>query len=44
MNECVEILKRQIAENLPNYGSDAKFILVMYPQRNFGIVLCIRQQ
>lgn len=27
MNECVEILKRHIAENPPNYGSDAHSIL-----------------
>ena len=29
MNECVEILKRHIAENPPNYGSDANSILEM---------------
>ena len=29
MNECVEILKRHIAENPPNYGSDAHSILEM---------------
>ena len=29
MNECVEILKRHIAENLPNYGIDANSILEM---------------
>ena len=29
MNEHVEILKRHTAENPPNYGSDANFILEM---------------
>ena len=29
MNEYVEILKRHIAENPPNYGSDANSILEM---------------
>ena len=29
MNECVEILKRHIAENPPNYGCDARSILEM---------------
>ena len=29
MNECVEILKRHITENPPNYGSDAHSILEM---------------
>ena len=29
MNECVEILKRHVAENSPNYGSDAHSILEM---------------
>ena len=27
MHEYVEILKRHVAENLPNYGSDANSIL-----------------
>ena len=38
MNEYVEILKRHIAENPPNYGSDANSILEMlftyYHERN----------
>ena len=29
MNEYVEILKRHVAENPPNYGSDANSILAM---------------
>ena len=29
MNEYVEILKRHVAENPPNYGSDAQSILEM---------------
>ena len=29
MNEYVEILKRYMAENPPNYGSDANSILEM---------------
>ena len=30
MNEYVEILKRHVAENPPNYGSDAHSILEMF--------------
>lgn len=38
MNEYIEILKRHVAENPPNYGSDAHSILDMaycyYHERN----------